>query len=327
MCRGCHPAETEGWGDGISYLREIRGMSFQEAKQFLGIDSLVTLPSKPLHNVKDFESQSWQKRADGYSEEAIDRLWSSAGTIGLDYLHGRGLIDETIANARLGYAVISNADWNKAPCIVFPWFSDGQYWRIQYRTVDLGSPKEKRYRMVKGSSNSGLYLADALRLKRPVFLVEGELDALSIAQEAGDCVIAVATGTTTGSRAPKWEALLSCAKHVFIAFDRDEKGNAAAEYWLGILPNAIRWQPIVHDINDMLRYGLDIISWVQAALGEYDDRLKCHTCQQPFPSFEGWDPDKIPADEIMSFDPGDGNPYCEKCRPDLFEQVQELATA
>jgi hypothetical protein len=71
--------------------------------------------------------------------------------------------------------------------------------------------------------------------------------------------------------------------------------------------------------NDWILPSLDLIkngSRVSIP-GSY---LECHSCQKQFPSFDGWDVEKIPAGEIMSFDP-DGNPYCQACRPDLFSVV------
>jgi hypothetical protein len=45
-------------------------------------------------------------------------------------------------------------------------------------------------------------------VRRPVVLVEGEFDALTVQQVAGDRAVAVATGSTSGSRRPAWVKLV-----------------------------------------------------------------------------------------------------------------------
>ena len=91
--------------------------------------------------------------------------------------------------------------------------------------------------------------------RRPLVLVEGEFDKLSIGQEACGAVDIVATGATSGSRKPRWIALLAQAPIVLISFDADEGGEKAANYWLNTLPNSRRWRPYWEDINAMLQVG------------------------------------------------------------------------
>ena len=52
-----------------------------------------------------------------------------------------------------------------------------------------------------------LYNADAVLVNQPVALVEGEIDALTIAQLASDVATTVATGSTTGARRAKYCAV------------------------------------------------------------------------------------------------------------------------
>ena len=55
-------------------------------------------------------------------------------------------------------------------------------------------------------------------------MVEGEFDALSLAQECGNFISVVATGTTQGSHTPRWIAQLARKERVFVALDAEEKG-------------------------------------------------------------------------------------------------------
>lgn len=104
------------------------------------------------------------------------------------------------------------------------------------RSAACGS---RKYIGPAGWSN-GLYGADALRCDRSVLLVEGELDALTVRQHAGDLVTPVATGSTGGARRVMWLSRLAVCARVLVAFDSDPAGDEAAQYWLDALPNAAR---------------------------------------------------------------------------------------
>jgi DNA primase len=281
MCRYCWPAESKGWGDEIEYLRRFRGLSFSEAKAYLAgeVDTGLSRVQK-LRGQRDPETQqpygrpptirNFQERAEHYAGEAYHRLWAPDGQAGLAYLHSRGFTNETIRKAHVGFdPARKNPKTGKiVPCIVIPWYADGAYWRITFRDIRPDVPRDERYFTAYGSTNAGLYAGDALKFTRPVFLVEDEFSVLTIAQEAGDLVTAVATGTTTGSRTMKWVARLARALAVLVAYDRDEDGDRASqEFWLNVLEhNTLRWRPILKDANDMLRQGYNVREWVTAAL-------------------------------------------------------------
>lgn len=275
MCRNCRPAETYGWSDGIEYLRQFRNMSFTAARSFLAgeVDTAIARAER-AHN-KTLEAygkppnQLWQDRAKVYVDQAQGRLWTPEGLPGLDYLRSRALSDRTILDAHLGYAL-----YQGIPCIVIPWFTDGAYWRINLRDIrpDIGKD-EKRYHNIPGSSNAGLYLGDSLKFKRPVFMVEGEIDALSIAQEAGELVSVVATGGTSGSRSDKWVVRLAISPSVLVAYDNEPQGNREARWWLHVLEhNAIRYRPVFHkDANAMLVADRELLRvWITSALADPD---------------------------------------------------------
>jgi 5S rRNA maturation endonuclease (ribonuclease M5) len=221
--------------------------------------------------------------------------------------------------------------------IVIPWFVGDDLWRITIRDEKATDPKD-RYKQVAGGSN-GLYLGYLLGYDRPVIIVEGEIDALSIAQEAGHYVSPVATGSTEGAHTARWITALACKDLVLVAFDADDKGDKASKWWLDRLENAHRLRPWWKDANQMLQDGVDLLDdWIVPSIDRIADELLgnpapvampsgdvCHSCGCPFPSFEDWEPENMPDGDFMNFDPVDGEMYCEKCRPDLFEQVRILA--
>lgn len=122
-----------------------------------------------------------------------------------------------------------------------------------------------KYVEVPGGS-SALYNGDAVVPGCCVVLVEGYFDALAIQQHAGDLVVPVATGSTTRCRLVKWIARLALADTVLVAYDADEAGQDATEYWLKTLPNAKRWRPWWDDPNRLAMDGVDLKDWLLPAL-------------------------------------------------------------
>jgi 5S rRNA maturation endonuclease (ribonuclease M5) len=205
-------------------------------------------------------------------------LWSPRGANALDWLRGRGLSDETIRSAALGYNSTGRWDtwgtWGLEPRegkrgvwlprgVVIPWTVGDNLWKLHIRRP-RGKPK---YVNPAGSGNP-LYNADALTVDKPAILVEGVLDVLTIKQVADDLVTPVATGSTSGARRVRWIARLALCPLVLIAFDSDEAGCNAADYWLTLLDNAKRWRPLWEDANAMLQDSADVRAWVAAGVSD-----------------------------------------------------------
>lgn len=346
-------------GSGVDYLMIKRGYTKQQAlaevgwKPRDGSEPKFIIPKSVLagevHPTHAAPSGQWQTTAKYFVEYSKSALWSEKGQAALDYLRSRGLKDETIKMAQLGYnpaeMVRPAAKWGREgkivlkQGIVIPWFIGDDLWRITIRDEKAVDPKD-RYKQVAGGSN-GLYLGYLLGYDRPVIIVEGEFDALSIAQEAGHDVSVVATGSTGGSHTARWITALACKDLVLVAFDAEERGDQASKWWLDRLENAHRLRPWWKDANQMLQDGVDLLNdWILPSLDRIADELLgnpahvaipsgdvCNSCGCPFPSFEDWEPENIPDGDFIGFDPVDGNMYCEKCRPDIFEQMKILAQA
>ena len=215
-------------------------------------------------------------------------LWTSEGQAALTWLKQRGLTEATIKQARLGWNPQDRYDdpqqWDfnggkriySAKGWVIPWFYKGQLWRIRVRRPDETVPDShipryigpRNYPHTKHRRNHNLlYNADELKPERPVLLVEGELDALSVIQEASDLVATVASGSVTGGRDKFWQAQLAEVPIVLVALDADEAGDTNARFWTKTLANAIRWRPLADDPNQMLQQdGLDLRVWIQEGL-------------------------------------------------------------
>ena len=241
---------------------------------------------------------TWQERARAFVAYAQQQLWGSEGAEALGYLRGRGLDEEMIWGAALGW---NPSDWQDTPerwgldpwtddrgrpghvwlprGWVIPWDIAGELWRVNIRRPQ-GDPK---YIGPKGS-RPGLYNADALAPSKPAILVEGEFDALILAQVAGDLAAPVATGSIDGSRRPRWLAALALCPAVLVAYDADDPGEKAAAYWVGVLSNSRRWRPLWQDANAMHQGGADLRGWVLAGLGQpapdTDKARKLAECRQ-----------------------------------------------
>jgi DNA primase len=216
---------------------------------------------------------AWQEAARAFLQESQAALWGTAGHRALAWLEGRNLDEERIRLAGLGYHPHDSRQprprWGLGAGrpvwlprgIVIPWEIGGALWRINIRRP-AGEPGTYS---PAGFTNS-LYRAGVLAGDKPAILVKGELDALLLEQVVGDLVAPVATGSLAGARCPRWIALLALCPLVLVSFDAGPAGDAAAAWWLQILPNALRCRPLWAGASAMAQAGVDLRAWVQGSL-------------------------------------------------------------
>lgn len=300
-CRECHPKRM----DAIGYLMWARGMQYGEALKYLheqygleipeytGTVKKPAKPATPKYNIKPLPmnaqapSKQWQARAMQAITRSQELLWhEEVGKQAREYLHGRGLTDDTIKFFGLGYVAEDTYDdptkWNLNPAdvekvyipkgILIPYLFKDEVWKIRVRRIEENIPKDKRYRMISGSSN-GLFNADSIISGEPVALYEGEIDAMSGAQETEHAVVCVATGSTSHARITKWAMLLARASHVLRVFDPDKAGSEADQYWASRLQHSsnLAMVPGYHDTNEMLVKGVNVGVWL---IGGLPDTMK-----------------------------------------------------
>jgi DNA primase len=280
-------------GDALQFLRDREGLTFREACARLGHplpDAPRRLPAPTPPALAQPPSETWRARAQAFVEACERALWSPGGAEVRAYLHGRGLQDDTLQVAHVGYHAEGRHEpwelWGLTlepqrkgiwlPCgAVFPWWSGGVLWRVTFRRLaprstaihELGTVDGNSHFMVKGSANL-LYNIDRVRPNAPAMLVEALLDALSIIQEAGDLVAVVAASTGWG-RVERWISRLALAPVVLLSFDADDAGESAAAWWQKALGSrAKRWRPYWDDPNAMLQAGVDLRSWIREGLGQ-----------------------------------------------------------
>ncbi len=279
-CRQCQ------WkGDAIQLLRDRDGLSFKDAAAAIGKDieprqqtkstRARRAPAPAIHasspKMVDFDQAAWSANAYKLMMRAMEMLViNEEGKKAEEYLRARGLNLSTLCGAFIGFIPKEyETFWGGLKVkvergISIPWF-DGQ--KIVHKLNVRTDNPDMRYKAVTGSVN-GAYLSYRVRPGDVVVLVEGEIDALSIASATDFKVCGVATGSTMGGRLLSVVAKLALARRVLVAFDADAPGEAAAQWWLQALPNSKRHLPTRHDVNDMLREdGSDGVNeWIDAGM-------------------------------------------------------------
>jgi hypothetical protein len=296
----------------VQFLVDFAGLSYSDAYQELGIERDGYVPS-PVHASSAHQPpcKAWQESALLLIERAEKYLWhpkSPEGRRALIYLWERGLGDEIIKQARIGYVPLAqDGRWYKEPFswwgfdpeqltdvdkekggvripngILIPWFEGDIVWKLAMKR-----PGEDimPYGQIKGSAK-GLYGVDTLQSGKPAMIVESELCALSVTQEAGDLISCVATGGKDHGKGgqwahSRWPSKLSIRPIVLQSFDADPAGDAGAQEWLHLLSHAKRWRPWADewsgelrfkDPNDMLGPEFEVFTgttlrgWVEAGL-------------------------------------------------------------
>jgi DNA primase len=99
-CFGCG-----AHGDAISFVMQTQGATFMEAVQSLAGEAGLDVP-KPSASAEAAERQRLDLHAvlDAAQAYYAQRLFTASGSVGLAYLRGRGLTDETIARFGLGWS-------------------------------------------------------------------------------------------------------------------------------------------------------------------------------------------------------------------------------
>lgn len=239
-CRGCG---EERWHDAIDYVMRHDSVDFITACKILGAESFSLRSQTPIQNVHKSSTpippplSDWQVAAKTFLEECEQNLWEAPGIYALDYLHNRGLNDETIKRYKLGYnpercyeslgkwglSNTENSQQNQVYLprgITIPCTIDEKVWYIKIRQNE-GQPK---YLNVKGG-RSALFGADNLRGELLILLTEGEFDAILADQELGDiCGIATLGSASNNLDLPTWGRYLMPAQKILVAQDSDDAG-------------------------------------------------------------------------------------------------------
>ncbi|WP_169979483.1 CHC2 zinc finger domain-containing protein [Tautonia rosea] len=249
-CYGCNER-----GDAANLVMLVRSCSFPEAVKWLAdfaggaipyhwssdravIRSKPKAPPRPPSGPEGMTADE----ADRLVAEASDRLWSRSGADALDDLRSRGLDDEAIRAARLGFdpsvqATTRDGRPYRASGIVIPWVEQNRLSLIKVRQPEGRKPKYAEvYR-----HNPSLYVAAPILPGRPVIVTEGELDALLVSQQTAHLTCGVVTTGSASNRPDRATvARLLPAPVWIIATDADEAGDRLADAWVELAPGRCR---------------------------------------------------------------------------------------
>jgi len=272
-CRQCGRS-----GNAIQFARDVVGLDFREAQELVGGDTAPTRSARTKrkrtlsNNGMPPTSRPWGERAAALAFVCQNALWATDRP--LTWLRDvRGLADETLGHFGIGYNATERhergSEWGLDKDvwiprgITIPWYLDvpveNTLWNVRIRRPE-GKPK---YVGLPAAGNGLFNYADQVL---PALICEGEIDAMTVWQEASDLVLPLATGGTQNAHLSRWVARLARLPLVLIAFDTDAAGEATVQWWLECLKNAVVWPPTCHDINDMLTRGEDVRRWIQEGL-------------------------------------------------------------
>ena len=301
-CRSCKLG-----GDAIEYLMKVDGMTFPAACKEVGKE----LPELEEYQAPHFKRpaadafqartiaapvDAWVEHATKFADMAHEQLLGNQEQ--LDYLAGRGITLKSVIKYRLGFnpgekgndlykareawglETLMDGDKKKKlwlPIgIVIPWFVDGILRRLRIRR-----PNDRRtetfslsYYLVPGSSMD-TFITDYAA--KAYVIIEAELDAIMIDEQAGDITGAMAMGNSTAKPTDQAFKLLTDCLHISNALDCDAKVSESGKYenaggvgwlwWPKHFPQVERWPvPVGKDPGDAFKAGIDLREWIKAGL-------------------------------------------------------------
>jgi DNA primase len=267
-CRVCNKS-----GDAITFLRELHGLSFQEACAKLGItlssrSGIAELRETIKPQITAEPSDKWKETATAFVNWAFQ---NSRADKNITSLLARGFAKETIARFKLGFnpttlfrnrnvwgladEVKENGELRKLwlpSGVIIPTFGlDCKVIKIKIRRIDYERERQaydlalsqgnkskwepQKYAVVSGSSEALSVYGDT---SRPIALiVESELDAMLLQQEAGDLAYCVALGGCTKLVDAGTDLLLRSTPNILFCPDSDEAGKRSWNKWRQLFSN------------------------------------------------------------------------------------------
>jgi len=147
--------------------------------------------------------------------------------------------------------------------------ASGQVARIKFR---LAKPRkdQPKYVYLMAKPKNTAPLAAVGQARRPWAVVESELDAMLLAQEAGELVNVLALGSASLRPDAEAHAALTAAPFILVALDFDDAGNKSAWQWWAehYPPEKVRVWPVPSgkDPCDAWRLGWDLSAWIEGGL-------------------------------------------------------------
>lgn len=192
-------------GDGIQFGRDFLGYTFRQALDAMGKASSFSFDRSncssvaiPSQSKQKMDLQRWEKKASEFIQSACQRLTISEEA--LRELRRRCFEDSTIVHWQLGFNPVERFDhrdqWGLESefnangrqkkvwlpkGITIPYSYNNSVKKIRIRQLGI-TAEERKYVVVSGSSSCLSWYGGSLSL--PIVLVESDLDAMLLWQEA-----------------------------------------------------------------------------------------------------------------------------------------------
>ncbi|MGD9209608.1 MAG: CHC2 zinc finger domain-containing protein [Desulfobacteraceae bacterium] len=298
-CRGCGKT-----GDNIRFLMDFKGKSFKDACEILNIEieKKENWTPRPPSEKKKTPQNTFQSEQSGPDMSVQNAKWSEKADSFVEYCHKkllknkeqlrwlaeRGIKKQTVVRSKLGWnpgkdgkdlfrprelwglPTEMKQDRKKRLWLpmglIIPLIIDGAVSRIRIRRQD----DKPKYYVIPGSS-AFYFLLSMEKKRRAYCIVETELDALMIDQEAGDLCGVIGLGTSKAKKEvinnPKLLSHLKQSAVILLSQDYDSAGAKGADWWLHEFAQSKRWPvPKGGDPGEAFNAGIDIREWIIAGL-------------------------------------------------------------
>jgi DNA primase len=198
-------------GDALVYLTKMRGMPFNDAKDYL---KQFDYEGTHVYTIK-------AKKEDIVVYPKLVDVFYELGINNRDYFYHRTLTDSTIDRFQLGWYNGYN---------MIPIFNDGVFRNFQMRR-DIPEKKMKKYYSGIGPL---LFNPDILKLTDTVFYVEGPVDAMAMIQNGLPAI----SSDSGGAFLEEWLIKFNRQKKIILLFDNDSAGEYEAKRIAKILGTA-----------------------------------------------------------------------------------------
>lgn len=279
-CRRCEKS-----GDSIQFCRDFFNLDFKEAckkaqQEMLNHSNEMSYHSSPLT-----PPLQWQQSAEKVINSSREWLLKDRAKQ-LLLQSQRGLTLDTVKRNKIGWNPVRILDLREnwglekfkkrgqdkklfiPPGIVIPTYVNSILQKVKIRRSDwyMGASFPK-YHIIAGSKN---HVSIFGNISNPIaVIVEAELDAILVSQEAGDPFCAVALGGASIRPDLITHQWLRTKKLILFSLDFDEAGkHAYAAYWKKVYPNLKPWPtPFEKSPGDAFQRGLDLKEWLQIGIG------------------------------------------------------------
>jgi DNA polymerase-1 len=300
MCRVCKRLDgRDRSGDLIQFCQDALQLDYAIARKFLGLPPkkegpLIVRLAPTMAGFLTAPSPTWREAGRKLLDRSVETLWSENGIGAIEYLDSRHLIDVTIFDRKFGYIEeemhqpaslwgLEGGNILIVPGILIPEFhinpltGEEELTSLLIRKSDDDialeralSGRSSKYHIIRGSQQ-GLFFDFTLDGKKPCFLVESAMDAITLFQEAGDLISPVATNGKNNARTLfNVSKLNALAPYTVIVKDLDGVNDTdLAAYWIEKLDKVVLELPLAHDVNDMMVVPGSVRKWVEKILLKY----------------------------------------------------------